>query len=106
LLKTPNFTDMVDRVHVELATSQNCRYLAFLDACSDPFAVEGSLVADDLMAAIMIRDRAQKCYPDHPLATAHLAGIVKSLHIVLRRYGMSRKDRQRAAQDDFDKPPM
>jgi hypothetical protein len=86
-----NLNDHVDSIHVALFAA-NERYQKLLDAVHDEEAEEGSLSADNLLAAMMIREYAQK--NDNPyVARKKLATIVKSLNVVLRRYHMSRKER-------------
>jgi hypothetical protein len=60
----------------------------------DEQAVEGSLAADNVMAATMIREYAKKVDEDHALANEKLATISKALGVVLRRYEISRKERR------------
>jgi hypothetical protein len=64
-----------------------------LTAVYDEQAVEGSLAADNIEAARMIREKA-KTIEDHSLAHEKLATISKSLGVVLRRYHLSRKERR------------
>lgn len=55
-------------------------------------SVEGSLHADDLMAARMLRESTDK---GSELRTKNLEAIRKALRVVLRRYEQSREDRLR-----------
>jgi len=55
-------------------------------------AAEGSLAADNIGAAIMIRDNAREL--GLPLGDEKWATISKALGVVLRRYGLSRKERK------------
>lgn len=86
----PTLNDHVDALHVALW--DNADYQAFLDATSDADAVEGSLAADNLKAAEMIRTRAAEI-SDKMVAGKKLATIVIALNVVLRRYNMTRKMR-------------
>lgn len=83
--------DHVADLHVML--TGDFRYQRYLRAVSDEEAVEGSLGADNMMAARMIRDKA-KAVGDKVVAAEKLATIVKSLGVVLRHYGTSRKQRR------------
>jgi len=75
-----------------LALVQNEKFQAFIFAVYDEQAVEGSLAADNIMAAEMIRDKAKAAGSD--LAKEKLATISKALGVVQRRYGFSRKERR------------
>ena len=83
--------DHVDDAHKDLMYSDD-EYMKFLDAVYDEDAVEGSLSADNLMAARIIRKHAEDRENEY-LATKKLATIVKSLNVVLRRYHISRQER-------------
>jgi len=82
--------DLVEDIHLSLV--EDGKYIGFLDAVYDEQAVEGSLAADNLEAAHMIREKAIKIGSD--IAKAKKATIAKSLNIVLRRYEWSRKERR------------
>lgn len=82
--------DLVADIHKHLFG--DTEYLALLEATHDAEAVEGSLFADDLEAATRIRAYAA----DHAItevARQNKSTIVKSLRVVLRRYGCSRSER-------------
>lgn len=82
--------DYVEDLHVKLWSS--AAYQQTLDAVYDEDAVEGSLAADNLMAAQMLRELARKeSVPQ--VANRKLATIVKALNVVLRRYRLTRKER-------------
>lgn len=86
----PNLNDYVERVHLILIKDGS--YLAYLEAIYDEDAIEGSLAADNLEAARLIRNYARsKAIPQ--IANRKLATIVKALNIVLRKHGTSRKER-------------
>jgi len=83
--------DHVNDVHVILW--ENRDYRAALDAVHDSDAIEGSLSIDNMLAANMIREHARK--NGNPfIKDKKLDTLVKSLNIVLRRYGISRKQRR------------
>ena len=88
-----NLNDHVDTIHLQLfATEESYRKL--LDAVYDEEAQEGSLAADNIMAAMAIRKYASNEKTSNVyVARKKLATIVKSLNVVLRRYHMSRKER-------------
>jgi len=87
-----NLNDHVDAIHVKLFSSDQ-KYQQLLDAVYDEEAQEGSLAADNIMAAIMIRTYAKKDDADLYVGSKKLATIVKSLNVCLRRYHMTRKER-------------
>jgi hypothetical protein len=82
--------DMVEELHTKCYEDE--KYRAYLEGVWDEQCVEGSLAADNFKAAEMIRARATK--ENSPVAREKLATLVKSLGIVLRRYGLSRKERR------------
>ena len=82
--------DLVEDIHLTLV--EDPKYIGFLNAVFDEQAVEGSLAADNLEAAHMIRERAKKVGSD--LEREKKATIAKSLGIVMRRYEWSRKERR------------
>jgi hypothetical protein len=84
--------DMVEDIHVALYDNE--KYSAYLYAVYDEQAVEGSLAADNVMAATMVREHAKKSNNENPLAKEKLATISKALGVVLRRYEISRKERR------------
>lgn len=89
--------DMVEELHCKCYESE--KYRIYLDGVWDEQCVEGSLAADNFKAAEMIRDRATK--DSSPVAHEKLATIVKSLGIVLKRYGLSRKERRQTVSGEI-----
>jgi hypothetical protein len=85
--------DHVETLHLKLY--ENTDYQRLLDAVYDEDAVEGSLACDNYSAAGMIRAAAAMDNFDPYVAGKRLATISKALGVVLRRYGMSRKERAR-----------
>ena len=83
--------DMVEEAHISLYEDE--RYNSFLNAVYDEQAVEGSLSADNIMAATIIRDHAKK-NGGGQLVNEKLATISKALGVVMRRYEISRKERR------------
>jgi hypothetical protein len=88
----PTLNDVVHTYHV--AMWDDPVYRRFLEAVYDEDAVEGSLTLDNGEAARMIRERA-KAADDQRLGSKKLATISKALNVVLRRYGIGRKERAR-----------
>jgi hypothetical protein len=85
--------DQVEDIHLRLVDDEE--YLAYLDAVYDEQAVEGSLAADNVMAAKKIREAALAMTPPNTkLAKEKLATISKALGVVLRRYHQSRTERR------------
>ena len=91
-----SINDHVEDVHRQLIQDKEDgkHYLAYLYACWDEQAVEGSLSCDNVMAAQMIRNWAVEHDDAHPLGREKLSTISKSLGVVLRRYRASRKERR------------
>lgn len=86
--------DLVEDAHRALIESDHSeQYRSFLFAVYDEQAVEGSLAADNIEAARMIRQWANDA-DSHELAREKLATIAKSLGVVMRRYHASRKERR------------
>jgi hypothetical protein len=83
--------DHVNAIHSEL-WERDETYMEYLDAVYDSEAVEGSLAADNIKAAEVIREYARK-NGVKAVANKKLATIVKALNVVLRRYHASRKER-------------
>jgi hypothetical protein len=89
-MRERTLNDHVDDIHRALWT--NPQYRRALEAVHDEDAIEGSLAADNLVAATIIRDYARQNGHEH-VADKKLATIVKAMSVVLRRYGISRKER-------------
>lgn len=87
-----NYTinDQVEEIHK--AVLDRPEYVALLQAVYDEQAVEGSLAADNTLAAMELRKHAAKS--NSPIAKEKLATISKALNVVMRRYGVSRKERR------------
>jgi hypothetical protein len=84
--------DLVEDIH-RLLVNDDPQYRAFLRAVYDAHAVEGSLAADNIMAAKIIRDKAKEIGSTE-VAEEKLAIINLALGVVLRRYHASRKQRR------------
>jgi transcriptional regulator of acetoin/glycerol metabolism len=83
--------DDVEAIHLSLWEVPE--YQRLLDAVTSEDAVEGSLTIDDAKAAEMIRTEAAK-KGNRLVASKKLGTIVQALHVVMRRYGISRKERR------------
>ena len=90
MMRERTLNDHVEDVHIALW--DNPDYHRALEAVYDEDAIEGSLSADNFLAAMMIRDYARDKKNPH-LKDKKLATIVKALNVVLKRYGISRKER-------------
>jgi hypothetical protein len=98
--KTPierTLNDRVEQYHLDLWDDK--QYRRFLDATSDEDTAEGSLAADNLEAANMIRMAALNT-KDEILGEKKKATIVKALNVVLRRYRISRQERATRLGDE------
>ena len=84
--------DLVEDVH-RILVNDNPKYRGFLRAVYDAHAVEGSLAADNIMAAMLIREKAKEIGSTE-VAEEKLAIINMALGVVLRRYNASRKQRR------------
>lgn len=84
--------DLVEDIH-RLLVNESADYRAFLRATYDAHAVEGSLAADNVCAAQMIRAKA-KAIGSTEVEKEKLAIINMALGVVLRRYHASRKQRR------------
>jgi hypothetical protein len=85
--------DHVEVAHLALWNS-NDQYRAYHEAVWDSDALEGSISIDATMAAQMLRGYAKEKLAGNPAGEKNLDTIKKSLGVVLRRYGNSRKERR------------
>jgi hypothetical protein len=84
--------DLVEDIH-RILVNEDPKYRSYLRATYDAHAVEGSLAADNVLAAMIIREKAKEI-GSNEVATEKLAIINLSLGVVLRRYKASRKQRR------------
>ena len=96
--KLKPLNDQVEEV-VELLIEDE-KFNRYLQAVYDEQAVEGSCAADNIGASIMIRDKAAELGLSG-LANEKWATISKALGVVLRRYGISRKERKNTVNGDI-----
>ena len=85
--------DQIESIHMSLW--ENPVYKKFLDAVYSEQAVEGDLFVDDIEAARMIRAYAKEKGVTY-VREQKLATIRKSLLVVLRRFGTTRRERREA----------
>ena len=90
-LRARSLNDDVEEIHLKLWESPDYHKL-FVPIWRED-TIEGSFIADDMVAATQIRTFAVKNAAS-VAAGSKLAAIVRSLHVVCRRYGISRKERQ------------
>lgn len=92
-LAARNLNDDVEQIHLALWERDN--YQKYFVAIWREDSLEGSFLLDETMAALQVRDHAKDNERSFPLArSAKLGAIIRSLHVVLKRYGQSRKERQ------------
>ena len=91
LKRERTINDLVEDVLVRLW--ENTAFMKYIEAVDDPGSVEGYRWVDDVKAAEMIRDTARKAEIAE-LAEQRLGTIINAMHVVLRRYGISRKQRK------------
>jgi len=84
--------DLVEDIH-RVLVNENAKYREYLRATYDAHAVEGSLAADNVLAAMIIREKAKQI-GSTDVANEKLAIINLALGVVLRRYKSSRKQRR------------
>ena len=90
-MRDRTINDYVEDVHLELW--DNPFYRKALNAVTDASAMEGSVTADNFVAATMIRARANEAGKPRAVIDATLQSIVTALQVVMRRYKIARKDR-------------
>jgi|SRR5215475_4512078 len=84
--------DLVEDIH-RILVNEDPKYRGYLRATYDAHAVEGSLAADNVLAAMIIREKAKEIGSSE-VAAEKLAIINLALGVVLRRYHASRKQRR------------
>jgi hypothetical protein len=91
LVHKRTLNDLVEDILVQLWEDNDFR--RYTRAVWDEQAIEGSLAADNIMAATMIRERARE-NDNNEVANEKLATIAKAMGVVLRRYEESRQERR------------
>lgn len=99
LKSQPTVNDMVESFLPSLV--KNPQFLPLVNGVYDDDTVEGTMAADQLCAAIMVRAAASHDDADHPLAKKKLATIAKALNVVLKRYGFGRNQRRETVSGEF-----
>ena len=89
------FNDRIEDQLLDLINGGNVEFLALLNAVHNEDAVEGSISADNFMAAKMIRDHASED-GDSIVAEADLTRIARAEGVALRRYGLDRTTRRKS----------
>ena len=89
------FNDRIEDHMLAMVNGGNPDFLALLNAVQNEDAVEGSITADNFMAAKMIRDHASE-HGDSVVAEANLTRIVRAEGVALRRYGLDRTTRRKS----------
>lgn len=84
--------DLVEDIH-RILVNEDEEYRKYLRAVYDQHAVEGSLSADNIMACMKIRKKAEDV-GSAEVAAEKLGVINLALGVVLRRYKVSRKQRR------------
>jgi hypothetical protein len=95
-LATRTLNQDIEQIHLML-WGENQEYRAYLEEIWASEAIEGSLIADDYSAAEIIRKFAQSeqqgdLFPLAKRAKKH--SIMLSMHVVLKRYNQTRKQRR------------
>jgi hypothetical protein len=88
--------DLVEEIFVQIYTDTDFQRL--IAATIDAQALEGSLACDNTLAALKLREKAQELHYDE-VVQEKLESIKQSLGVVLRRYGLSRKERKNKIGD-------
>jgi hypothetical protein len=96
LKRRRNINDLVEEIIVKLWDNDE-NFMKYVEAIYDSDAVEGSLVEDDTMAALIIRDVARK-EKQTEVADKNLHTIKLAMKVGLRRFGVSRPERDEEAQ--------
>lgn len=84
----PALTDQIEELHLALL-EEDAEYRLLWAATTDKDAVEGTCLADDFAAALLLRGYAKR-QENADVARTKLATLVRSLHVILKRYGKRR----------------
>lgn len=96
VLKLDNIHDHVEPLFINLWDEEEFRQ--YFNGVYDSDCAEGSIKADEHMAAMRVRESAIEA-GDHFLAKKNIATIVKSLHVVMNRFGLNRSQRRQMVGD-------
>lgn len=94
--------DYVEDVH-RVLWDESEDYRLLLLAVDDSESIEGSLGADNTMAAHLLRDKATEIN-NKEVARRKLATITKALNVVMRRYHADRKRRKNTVGGEYVPP--
>jgi len=95
-LTARNLNDDVEQIHLRLWEKEE--YQKYFRPIWRAESIEGNFLIDEAMAAMQVRAYAINAGNDFPIAKdrdTKLQAIVNSLHVVLKRYGLTRKERRR-----------
>jgi hypothetical protein len=96
LKRRRSINDLVEEIVVKLWDNDE-KFMKYVDAIYNEQAVEGSLDDDDTMAALIIRDTAER--DKHAeVAAQNIRTIKLAMRVVLKRFGVSRPEREEMAQ--------
>jgi hypothetical protein len=95
LKRRRTINDLVEEIIVKL-WDKDQKFMRYVEAIYDSDAVEGSMAEDDTMAALIIRDTATK--EKSEVADKNLHTIKLAMKIGLRRFGVSRPERDEQAR--------
>ena len=96
LKRKRSINDLVEEVIVKL-WDKNQDFMKYVDAIYDSQAVEGSLVEDDTMAAMIIREVAKKDKHEE-VGAQNLHTIKLAMRVCLRRFDVDRDFREENAK--------
>lgn len=103
LKRRRTINDLLEEVFVKL-WEIDPQFMKLIDPIYDSQAEEGSIEANYMMAALMIRDVAKK--DKHvEVAGANLHTLMLALKVVLRRFGQSVPEREEKAEYPTPLPP-
>jgi hypothetical protein len=95
LKRRRNINDLVEEIVVKLWDNDQ-QFMKLIEPIYDSQAIEGSLAEDDVMAALIIRDVAKR--DKHvEVAGQNVHTIKLAMRVVLRRFGVSRPEREEQA---------
>jgi hypothetical protein len=104
LKRRRSINDLVEEVVVKLWDNHE-QFMKLVTAIYDSQSVEGSLEDDDMMAAIVIRDFAKKEGRARRVADQKVHTIKLAMRVGLRRFGVSRPEREEKATLPTPQPP-
>jgi hypothetical protein len=92
-LSSRTLLDMIEGL-IRNMVDDDPKFVDLISAYRPEDAIEGSLRADDICAALHLRNRAlEDCHVE--ISKMNLTELAAKIQIVLRRYGLSRKQRAR-----------